>query len=186
MADRIIQPRVIQPRTIQPRVVTTNNVPSQLNVTATTTPARIVTARQVVQQSRPIVPKTVNVNEFEEVKNADEEKQRFNDERYKKSMEVYNKYKTFNKQELNLKRTRDILISLLDSEILAWDTETSGLSWVRDKLGCLTICNNANVGYYIPWEHIQKSEENQLLLLAVFYTCKTMVGANIKFDLHYL
>ena len=107
-------------------------------------------------------------------------------QRYNEAMEVYNKYKQFPKSSFNPKRTRDILISLLDSDILAWDTETTSLHWTTGSLVCLTICNDPKKGFYIPWKHIQDNEENQKLLLAVYYTCNTMVGANIKFDLHYL
>ena len=162
MAERVIAQRQINPapqRQVQQRVIPTR-VMEQLT-------------GQTVKLSRDYVD------------NTDEEKQVFT-ERYKQAMQVYEKYKNTPASSLNLKRTRDILISLFDSDILAWDTETSSLKWTIGKLVCLTFCNDGKKGYYVPWKHIEESEENQLLLLAVFYTCKTMVGANIKFDLHYL
>lgn len=162
MAERVIAQRQINPapqRQVQQRVIPTR-VMEQLT-------------GQTVKLSRDYVD------------NTDEEKQVFT-ERYKQAMQVYEKYKNTPASSLNSKRTRDILISLFDSDILAWDTETSSLKWTIGKLVCLTFCNDGKKGYYVPWKHIEESEENQLLLLAVFYTCKTMVGANIKFDLHYL
>lgn len=119
------------------------------------------------------------------VDNTEAEKRLFEDT-YNAAMTLYQKYKNIPKSELNLKRTRDVLISLLGSDILAYDTETTGLRWYADKLVCVTICNDGKHGYYLPWSHFENNRENQLLFCAVLYTANRVVGANIKFDLHYM
>lgn len=81
----------------------------------------------------------------------------------------------------------EILDSLMDSEILAWDTETNSLKWFRktSHIHCFTFCNNGKDGYYIPADMIFQSRVLRRKLCAVFYSCGIMVGANIKFDLHF-
>ena len=164
MAERVIAQRVINPA--PQRIVQSRVIPSR-------------TIQQITKENIDFAKHATFVD------GSDEEKAFFK-KRYEDAMAVYEKYKNYPKEQLNLKRTRDILISLLGSDILAWDTETTGLHWFTDKLVCLTFCNDGKKGYYVPWKHIEQNDENQLLLLAVFYTCNRMVGANIKFDLHYL
>ena len=164
MAERVIAQRVINPapqRTVQSRVI----------------PSR--TIQQITKEN-------INFAKHATFVDGSEEEKAFFKKRYEDAMAIYEKYKNYPKERLNLKRTRDILISLLGSDILAWDTETNSLRWYTGKLVCLTFCNDGKKGYYVPWKHIEQNDENQLLLLAVFYTCTRMVGANIKFDLHYL
>ena len=164
MAERVIAQRVINPapqRTVQSRVISSRTI------------------QQITKENIDFAKHVTFVD-------GSEEEKAFFKKRYEDAMDIYEKYKNYPKERLNLKRTRDILISLLDSDILAWDTETTGLHWFTDKLVCLTFCNDGKKGYYVPWKHIEQNDENQLLLLAVFYTCNRMVGANIKFDLHFL
>ena len=164
MAERVIAQRVINPA--PQRIVQSRVIPSR-------------TIQQITKENIDFAKHATFVD------GSDEEKAFFK-KRYEDAMAVYEKYKNYPKEQLNLKRTRDILISLLNSEILAWDTETNSLRWYTGKLVCLTFCNDGKKGYYVPWKHIEQNDENQLLLLAVFYTCNRMVGANIKFDLHFL
>ena len=90
--------------------------------------------------------------------------------------------------------TKDILLSLMNSDILAFDTETTsdshrnGLLWYRkdSSLRCITLCNDGITGYIIPAEFILKSKENADLFCEVLYSASTIVGANIKFDLHFI
>lgn len=164
MAERVIAQRVI------------NQAPQR------TVQARVIPTRTIQQ----ITNDYIDFSKYATFVDGSDEEKAFFKKRYEDAIVVYEKYKDYPKEQLNLKRTRDILISLLGSDILAWDTETNSLRWYTGKLVCLTFCNDGKKGYYVPWKHIEQNEENQLLLLAVFYTCKTMVGANIKFDLHYL
>ncbi len=164
MAERVIAQRAI------------NRAPQR------TVQSRVIPSRTIQQ----ITKENIDFAKHATFVDGSKEEKAFFKKRYEDAMAIYEKYKNCQKEKLNLKRTRDILISLLDSDILAWDTETTGLHWFTDKLVCLTFCNDGKKGYYVPWKHIEQNDENQLLLLAVFYTCNRMVGANIKFDLHYL
>jgi DNA polymerase I-like protein with 3'-5' exonuclease and polymerase domains len=76
----------------------------------------------------------------------------------------------------------------MGAKVLAWDSETSHLRWyLKDsKMGCITISVDGETGYYIPADFIFKSRLNRKLFCEMCYSCNTMVGANIKFDLHYL
>lgn len=187
MADRIIQHnpnRVVVPR----------------NASTTSAPTRQPVQRQVVPRSssnttsqRTVVPRGPAKDFFargsivKEVSNEIVKMSRpsnwLDDDHI---YELTEKYKNVDVNTLNLEKTSDILKSLINSDILAWDTETTSLHWTTGKLVCITLCNDGKKGYYIPWEHIAKNTENQHLLASVFYSCNTMVGANIKFDLHYL
>lgn len=88
----------------------------------------------------------------------------------------------------------EILKGLINSDVLAWDTETcsesheNGLLWYRkdSHIHCFTFSNDGETGYYIEANLIFRSQKLRDLLCQVMYTCNTMVGANIKFDLHYL
>lgn len=161
--ERIIQKtqRVIMPRQIQSRQTTLNDADKKL------------IAKTTIDLSKTYVDGSI------------EEKELFK-ATYTEALSLYNKYKNHPKENLNLKRTRDVLISLLGSEIFAFDTETTGLHWFTDELVCITCCNDGKHGYYLPWKHFENNRENQLLFCACCYTSKTVVGANIKFDLHFM
>ena len=151
-------------------------------------PQRIIKERQIRTVVTPTVSQPILnglLQHTSVVDNTAAEKRLFEDT-YNAAMTLYQKYKNIPKSELNLKRTRDVLISLLGSDILAYDTETTGLRWYADKLVCVTICNDGKHGYYLPWSHFENNRENQLLFCAVLYTANRVVGANIKFDLHYM
>lgn len=89
---------------------------------------------------------------------------------------------------------KEILTKLLNSDVLAFDTETeskshkNGLLWFRDdsSLHCFTLCNDGVTGYYIDAKVIFSSKENRELFCQCLYTANTIVGANIKFDLHFI
>lgn len=82
----------------------------------------------------------------------------------------------------------DFLEKCLNAKVLAWDTETNSLKWYgkNSTVGCFTISVDGETGYYIPAEFIYKSRMNRKLFCDMCYSCNTMVGANIKFDLHYV
>jgi hypothetical protein len=79
----------------------------------------------------------------------------------------------------------ETLIALMDAECLAADTETSSFDYMTGRLGCVTLCDDGENGYYIPWRLIEEGEL-QSTLAKVFKTAKTLVGANAKFDTHWL
>ena len=66
---------------------------------------------------------------------------------------------------------------------MAWDIETSGLDFLKDEIGCLSLSYDGLTGYYIPW-HIMddecKDKLNSLL------KASKQIGANLKFDVKFL
>lgn len=61
-------------------------------------------------------------------------------------------------------------------DYVAWDLETSGLNFTKDKIGCITLSFDGVNGYYIPWRFVDKTKLNEILS-----HCK-QIGANLKFD----
>lgn len=68
-------------------------------------------------------------------------------------------------------------------EILAWDLETSGLSFLKDRIGCITLSFDGVEGWYIPWSIMD--DECKTLLDKIFSRNK-LAGANLKFDTKFL
>ena len=66
------------------------------------------------------------------------------------------------------------------NEILAYDLETSGLDFTRERIGCLSASFDGVVGYYIPWEYVDKRKLNTLLKNNI------QLGSNLKFDIKFL
>jgi DNA polymerase I-like protein with 3'-5' exonuclease and polymerase domains len=81
--------------------------------------------------------------------------------------------------------TREEFISLArrhrGARKLAWDLETSGLDFMRDRIGCITMSFDGITGYFIPWSIVDK-EELDILLQSV----EMQIGANLKFDVRFL
>lgn len=69
------------------------------------------------------------------------------------------------------------------NEILAWDLETSGLSFLKDRIGCITLSFDGIEGWYIPW-HILDNE-CKILLREILKNNK-QAGANLKFDVKWM
>ena len=65
---------------------------------------------------------------------------------------------------------------------VAWDLETSGLNWFKDRIGCITLCfeDDPNTGYYIPWNYVDKEKLDDL------FGRVRQCGANLKYDWHYI
>lgn len=70
-----------------------------------------------------------------------------------------------------------VLQENMNSEAVAYDTETTGLDTMRDKVVCLTITWNGVDGYFMPWEMV-----NKRLLAANIESCKHRITQNGKFD----
>lgn len=78
--------------------------------------------------------------------------------------------------------TREEVSTFLQShmgveELLSWDTETSGLDFRKDHIGCITMSFDGRTGYFIPWRLVDPEELNQ------FFIGKKGIGSNIKFDI---
>jgi DNA polymerase I-like protein with 3'-5' exonuclease and polymerase domains len=74
-----------------------------------------------------------------------------------------------------------IMKSLMGSELLAADLETSGLDYIKNRIGCVTLANSIDKGYYLPWEFV-----NKRVLATLLASVKKLIGANFKFDAKFL
>ena len=81
----------------------------------------------------------------------------------------------------NEEETSETLRTLMDSEILAVDTETSGFDFNKDELGTIQLCNDGINGYVYKWSLV-----NKRLLKAVLCSAKRIVLANGKFDQRFI
>jgi DNA polymerase I-like protein with 3'-5' exonuclease and polymerase domains len=66
------------------------------------------------------------------------------------------------------------------NEVLAWDLETSGLDFLHDRIGCITLTFDGLEGYYVPWKFVDK------VLLGKLLANNIQLGANLKFDIKFL
>jgi len=62
----------------------------------------------------------------------------------------------------------------------AWDIETTGLSYIRDRIGCVTMSMDGKTGWFIPWRLVDKE------LLSDFFEDKYQIGQNLKFDIKFM
>ena len=69
----------------------------------------------------------------------------------------------------------------MNEEVIAWDLETSGLDFMKCRIGCITFSFDGKTGYFVAWKNVDKRLLNQMLM-----TCKAQVGANLKFDVRFL
>lgn len=89
------------------------------------------------------------------------------------------------------KELHKIVSTLDESTIVAFDTETTGLDYEKDKLVGFSFCINESEAYYVPFGHFylgvpeQINEEEIKKAIQKIFTSK-VVGHNIKFDLHFL
>ncbi len=67
-----------------------------------------------------------------------------------------------------------------ENDVLAWDIETSGLNFLKDEIGCITLSFDGHTGYYIPWKYVNKRKLNYIL------SRNRQCGANLKYDEKYL
>jgi len=84
-----------------------------------------------------------------------------------------------------------IVEALKPEQIIAFDTETTGLDHHIDSLVGFSFAVNENEAFYVPMNHFylgvpdQVSKEAVKRAIEKLLTCK-IVGHNIKFDLHFL
>ena len=89
------------------------------------------------------------------------------------------------------KELNKILATLKEDTIVAFDTETTGLEYEKDKLVGFSFCINEEEAYYVPFAHFylgvpdQISEDAAANAMRKIFGSK-VVGHNIKFDLHFV
>lgn len=59
---------------------------------------------------------------------------------------------------------------------VAWDTETSGFHFKKDRIGCISASFDGKVGWFIPWKFVNLEEFDNLI------SGKYQIFANGKFD----
>lgn len=67
-------------------------------------------------------------------------------------------------------------------EFIAIDTETSGLDFTTDRIGCVTVAFNDTKGFYIDWDLIEQDKK----AFEDFIKPKYQIYANGKFDIKML
>ena len=89
------------------------------------------------------------------------------------------------------KELNKILSKLKPETIVAFDTETTGLDYEKDKLVGFSFCFDESEAYYVPFAHFylgvgdQIGEEAAKVAMRKIFESK-VVGHNIKFDLHFV
>ena len=91
----------------------------------------------------------------------------------------------------DIKALNVILNTLDENTIVAFDTETTGLDYEKDKLVGFSFCMNEQEAYYVPFEHFYLGVSKQIgkddvkVAIKKIFNAK-VVGHNIKFDLHFV
>lgn len=84
-----------------------------------------------------------------------------------------------------------VLAKLTPESLVAFDTETTGLDYTKDKLVGFSFCFDESEAYYVPFGHFylgvgdQVSEEVAKAAIKKIFTSR-VIGHNIKFDLHFV
>ncbi|MBN2816412.1 MAG: DNA polymerase I [Campylobacterales bacterium] len=89
------------------------------------------------------------------------------------------------------KQLDDILSKIHENSVVAFDTETTGLDYEKDKLVGFSFCIDEEEAFYVPFAHFylgvgeQISEEKVKSAIRKIFTAN-VIGHNIKFDLHFV
>ncbi len=89
------------------------------------------------------------------------------------------------------KKLREVLAKIENYDVVAFDTETTGLDYEKDKLVGFSFCFHNEEAYYVPFAHFylgvgeQISPELAKSAIKEIFT-HNVVGHNIKFDIHFL
>ena len=89
------------------------------------------------------------------------------------------------------KELEQILSKLTPEMLVAFDTETTGLEYAKEKLVGFSFCFDENEAYYVPFGHFYLGVPSQISEDAAKKAMRKIfashvVGHNIKFDLHFV
>lgn len=85
-----------------------------------------------------------------------------------------------------IKEVRDFLQNHFNSDICAFDLETSGFNQWKCKIRCITLAFDSTTGYYIEWKVFEENKDLIDLLSRMMLSCKKRVTVNGKFDIKFL
>ena len=91
----------------------------------------------------------------------------------------------------DVKELNAVLAKLNAETVVAFDTETTGLDYDKDKLVGFSFCFDEKEAFYVPFAHFylgvpnQISQEDAKAAIRKIFESK-VVGHNIKFDLHFV
>ena len=91
----------------------------------------------------------------------------------------------------DVKELDAILFKFSEDTVVAFDTETTGLDYEKDKLVGFSFCVNEEEAYYVPFAHFYLGVPEQIsiddaksAIKKIFHS--KVVGHNIKFDMHFV
>lgn len=89
-------------------------------------------------------------------------------------------------KEKAIKETEQFLRQHFNSEICAFDLETSGFDPWKCKIRCITLAFDSTTGYYIEWQVFAENKHLIDLLSEMMLSCTNRVTVNGKFDIKFL
>ena len=89
------------------------------------------------------------------------------------------------------KKLREVLAEIENYDVVAFDTETTGLDYDKDKLVGFSFCFDDKEAFYVPFAHFYLGVADQVSEDAAKSAIKeifkhNVVGHNIKFDVHFV
>ena len=89
------------------------------------------------------------------------------------------------------KKLREVLFEIENYDVVAFDTETTGLDYEKDKLVGFSFCFDDKEAFYVPFAHFYLGVADQVSESAAKSAMReifkhNVVGHNIKFDLHFV
>jgi len=89
------------------------------------------------------------------------------------------------------KKLKEVLADIENYEVVAFDTETTGLDYEKDKLVGFSFCFDEGEAYYVPFAHFYLGVADQITPELAKSAIKeifkhNVVGHNIKFDMHFV
>ena len=80
----------------------------------------------------------------------------------------------------------EFLKSKMNSELCAFDLETSGFAQWKDKIRCITMAFDSITGYYIEWKIFEENPHLIKMLSETMKSCTHRITVNGKFDIKFL
>ena len=88
-------------------------------------------------------------------------------------------------------KLKEVLSEIENFDVVAFDTETTGLDYDKDKLVGFSFCFDDKEAFYVPFAHFYLGVADQVSESAAKSAIKeifkhNVVGHNIKFDIHFV